>query len=150
MTTEMIVLLYLGGAALLMCELVMPSALMGTVGLAAMVVAIVHAFKTNGFIVGSLLSLLTVVGAPMALYHGFKRLALKKTLDDKEGCISAGEDLSKLVNEEGVAITPLHPSGTARLIGRRIDVITEGDMIDSGARIRVLKVEGARVVVKKA
>lgn len=151
MNAEMILLLYLGGAALLMCELIMPSALMGIVGIAAMVVAIVHAFQQpNGFLFGGILTVVAVVGAPMAIYHGLKRLALKKTLEDKDGCVSAAEDLTRLVNEEGVAITPLHPSGTARLSGRRVDVITEGDMIESGARVRVIKVEGARIVVKRA
>ncbi|MEK7866617.1 MAG: NfeD family protein [Planctomycetota bacterium] len=150
MSTELILLLYLGGAALLMCELIMPSMLMGLVGVAAMATAIVHAYKTGGFLFGTILALIGVVGAPLALYHGLKRLALKKSLEDKEGCVSAAEDLSILVNEEGVAITPLRPSGTARISGRRVDVVTEGDMIESGARVRVIKVEGARVIVKKA
>ncbi len=149
MSTELILLLYLGGAALLMCELVMPSMLMGLVGIAAMVTGIVHAYKSGGFLFGTVLALIAAIGAPLALYHGLKRLALKKSLDDKEGCVSAAEDLSSLVNEEGVAITPLRPSGTMRVAGRRIDVVTEGDMIESGARARVIKVEGARVIVKR-
>ena len=149
MSTELILLLYLGGAALLMCELVMPSMLMGLVGIAAMVTGIVHAYKSGGFLFVTVLALIAAIGAPLALYHGLKRLALKKSLDDKEGCVSAAEDLSSLVNEEGVAITPLRPSGTMRVAGRRIDVVTEGDMIESGARARVIKVEGARVIVKR-
>ncbi len=149
MSTELILLLYLGGAALLMCELVMPSMLMGLVGIAAMATAIVHAYKTEGFLFGTGLALVAVVGAPLALYHGLKRLQLKKSLENKEGCVSAAEDLSSLVNEEGVALTPLRPSGTVRCAGRRLDVVTEGDMIESGARVRVIKVEGAKIVVKK-
>lgn len=150
MNTELILLLYLGGAALLMCELVMPSMLMAVVGIAAMATAIVHAYKTGGFLFGTALALVAVVGAPLALYHGLKRLQLKKSLENKEGCVSAAEDLSILMNEEGVSITPLRPSGTVRVAGRRVDVVTEGDMIESGVRVRVIKVEGAKVVVKKA
>ena len=150
MSTELILLLYLGGAATLMCELVMPSMLLGLVGVAAMATAVFHAYKTGGFLFGTALALIGAVGAPVALYHGLKRLALKKSLDDKDGCVSSAEDLSTLVNGEGVALTPLRPSGTARIAGRRVDVVTEGDMIESGARVRVIKVEGARVIVKKA
>lgn len=149
MSVEMIMLLYLVGVALLLCELVMPSSLMAVVGIAAMVTAIVHAYKAGGFLFGTILTIIAGLGAPLALYYGFKRLALRKSLDEKSGCVSAAEDLSDLVNEEGVAITPLRPSGTVRAAGRRIDVVTEGDMIENGARVRVIKVEGARVVVKR-
>ena len=39
-------------------------------------------------------------------------------------------------------------AGTVDLDGERVDVVTEGEFIDRGARVRVVEVEGNRVVVE--
>jgi membrane-bound ClpP family serine protease len=54
-----------------------------------------------------------------------------------------------LLDRTGVAITQLRPSGAAFINGKRTDVITEGRLIDQGASIRVVAVEGLRVVVRQ-
>lgn len=54
-----------------------------------------------------------------------------------------------LVGKEGVAESMLRPAGVARLDGRRVDVITRGEMIQAGERVHVLEVEGNRVVVAR-
>ncbi len=48
---------------------------------------------------------------------------------------------------EGEAITLLRPAGTARFGGQRIDVVSDGGFVPPGTRVRVLRVEGIRVVV---
>jgi membrane-bound serine protease (ClpP class) len=55
----------------------------------------------------------------------------------------------ELVNCTGVTITQLRPSGTAFINGKRVDVVTEGALIEQGASIRVVAVEGLRVVVRE-
>ncbi len=52
--------------------------------------------------------------------------------------------------ERGRAITDLHPTGTAEFGGRRLDVLTEGDFVDRGKPLIVLRVEGSRVFVHEA
>ena len=44
---------------------------------------------------------------------------------------------------------PLHPSGVVAIDGKKHDVVTEGGMAEKGDRVRVVKVEGNRVVGKK-
>jgi membrane-bound serine protease (ClpP class) len=56
-------------------------------------------------------------------------------------------DQKKLVGTEGVSHTPLRPSGVAIIDGRRLDVVTRGERIPVNQPIRVIKVEGNRVVV---
>ena len=55
----------------------------------------------------------------------------------------------ELLHCTGVAITPLRPSGAAAFNGERVDVITEGGFIDRGMAVKVMAVEGARVVVRE-
>ena len=57
---------------------------------------------------------------------------------------------AELLGKEGTSRTPLHPGGIAMIEGRRVDVVTRGEMIPANQQIRVLQVEGNRVVVKAA
>jgi membrane-bound ClpP family serine protease len=43
----------------------------------------------------------------------------------------------------------LRPSGTASINGRRVDVVTEGGLIERGTAVKVVAVEGARIVVRE-
>ncbi len=49
----------------------------------------------------------------------------------------------------GTARTMLRPSGKAEIGGELIDVVSQGDFIPSGALLRIIAVEGTRVVVVK-
>lgn len=53
-----------------------------------------------------------------------------------------------LVGEVGEALSPLRPAGRARFGNRRLEVESEGGFIEKGARIRVLRREGHRVIVR--
>ncbi|MDD2497965.1 MAG: NfeD family protein, partial [Desulfitobacteriaceae bacterium] len=46
-------------------------------------------------------------------------------------------------------VTPLRPAGTAEIEGDRIDVVTEGGFIPREAQVKVVKVEGTRIVVRE-
>lgn len=63
-----------------------------------------------------------------------------------EGFVAV-EDLQRYIGKEGVATTMLRPSGIARIDGERLDVITDGEFVEKGARIRVLKAVAGRIVV---
>src|SRR5699024_12488280 len=55
----------------------------------------------------------------------------------------------ELIGLEGVALTGLRPSGMVELEDERVDVVSEGSFIDRGERVKVVKVEGMRIVVRK-
>lgn len=55
-----------------------------------------------------------------------------------------------LVGKQGVATTPLIPSGKARFEGQLVDVTAEGEVIERGQEVVVTAVHGNRVVVKSA
>lgn len=61
---------------------------------------------------------------------------------------AADPRLLLLVGREGKAVTPLRPSGTVEIDERPVDVVTDGVYVDSGTRVRVVSVEGVRVVVE--
>jgi membrane-bound serine protease (ClpP class) len=53
-----------------------------------------------------------------------------------------------LLHQTGEAYTQLRPSGTAIIHGKRVDVVTEGGLIEKGTPIKVIGIEGLRVVVR--
>lgn len=55
--------------------------------------------------------------------------------------------LYELVGKTGMATTTLRPAGKAKIEGRLLDVVTQGDFIEKDVRIRVLRLEGNRIVV---
>lgn len=79
----------------------------------------------------------------------FSQLVLKPDMSSATGYTSADTDAT-LVGKAGRTLTPLRPSGTAEIEGRRVDVITAGGYIDVGAEVEVVAVRGSRVEVREA
>ena len=52
------------------------------------------------------------------------------------------------VGDVGLVEATLRPSGKARFGSMMIDVVTEGDLVDAGARVEVIERRGNRVVVR--
>lgn len=61
---------------------------------------------------------------------------------------AANPALQRLLDREGVTMTPLRPSGAVEIDDRPVDVVSDGQYIEAGTRVRVILVEGARVVVE--
>jgi membrane-bound serine protease (ClpP class) len=53
------------------------------------------------------------------------------------------------IGDLGTAATFLRPAGKAQFGERAIDVVTEGDFIEKGAKVKILAIKGNRVVVSK-
>jgi membrane-bound ClpP family serine protease len=76
-----------------------------------------------------------------------KTLILKDSLSKEAGFIGT-EDLEYFIGKEGTANSILRPAGTAEFDGVKLDVVSEGEFIPKGSRIKVVKVSGRRIVVK--
>ncbi len=56
-------------------------------------------------------------------------------------------DLTFFVGKTGEAKTPLRPAGIAEFDGVRLNVVSDGEWIENGRKLRVERVEGNRIVV---
>jgi membrane-bound serine protease (ClpP class) len=81
---------------------------------------------------------------------GAQKLVLGRSLQDRTHSVPA-HDVSRasLLGVSGTSLTPLRPAGTASLGGLRVDVVSEGEFIESGEHVEVVRDEGLRVVVKR-
>lgn len=85
----------------------------------------------------------------MSRYKMWFKLTLQNKQDSKEGYVAPAPELSLFAGKKGVALTPLRPAGSAEVEGQRLDVVTEGEFVRAGMRIRVIKVVGTRIIVKQ-
>ncbi len=75
-----------------------------------------------------------------------KQLVLQSATDATSGYVTAQS--TDLVGKRGQATTPLRPAGIAEIDGKRIDVVSVGELIERGTSIEVVRVDGNRVVVR--
>jgi hypothetical protein len=83
------------------------------------------------------------------------RLILKPAGEDEtdlppEGTTPTGQpDYSGLLGAIGTAATPLRPAGKVQFGEQFIDVLAEGNYVETGTRVQVIEIEGNRIVVKE-
>lgn len=80
----------------------------------------------------------------------WNRLVLGVKQDKETGYVAPRLDLQQYMDQTGRTLTPLRPAGAAEFAGQRVDVVTEGDFIPAQTIVRVVLVEGTRVVVRES
>ena len=78
------------------------------------------------------------------LWHKF---VLRDQTNTEKGYVSADEH-KELIGCVGIVSRELRPAGTVILNGEPVDVVSEGDYIPKGQEVRVVSVNGNRVVVR--
>ncbi len=159
---EEILLLGLGAIALAVEVFVLPGfGVAGVLGTLAIVASMVLAMMGARPSTGDIAQALSVLGASlfitMAVIYAWLRhlpnsgrfsgLLLRGSVHKSQGFVSA-PNRGDLIGLDGVAVTDLRPSGTARVGQERIDVVTEGEYVPQGSRVQVVQSDGYRHVVR--
>jgi membrane-bound serine protease (ClpP class) len=75
-------------------------------------------------------------------------LVLETGLSAEGGYASAPETNRRRLGQRGIADSTLRPAGIARFDHERVDVVTEGEFIEPGAAVEVIRIDGNRIVVR--
>ena len=78
----------------------------------------------------------------------WKKIILTNTSSSEQGYVS-NKDYSCYLHKEGIVLTDLRPAGSVNIEGNVLDVVSEGSFITKGEKIRVIKIEGMRIIVRK-
>lgn len=148
--TVIIILLAIG-ALLLFLEILLPGMVVGIVGLICLGAAVVLGYRDFGSGGGNLVLGIVLVGLIIGMicwlkYFPDSRVAKKFVSQSAVGDLGVAKP--ELLHGNGVALTQLRPSGTARINGQRVDVVTEGGLIEKDTAVKVVAVEGSRIVVR--
>lgn len=159
------VLLVVGGLVLLAFEMFIPGfGVAGVLGIVAVLAGLslsaTGAGATWEFVVKAvgrtLFSLLAAVVTSLLLLRILprtpfgRRLILETGLPAGEGFASAPESDRRWLGKRGTAASRLRPAGIAHLDGERVDVVSDGEFIEAGEAIEVIRVDGNRIVVRRA
>ena len=151
-----VLLLFIGGLALIGLEMFVPGGIVGTVGIITVVYAIIYVNKSTYYIafilVVSLILAVILYYVNRNVFHKklmfLDRLVLNDSISTEDGYV-ASESRVELVGKKLKAYTDLRPAGVAILDNEKLDVVTDGDFIEKGNEIVIVRVEGMRIVVKK-
>lgn len=137
------------GYLLLLAELFVPGGVVGIMGLAAVSYGCYLAFELGprwgaGAILISMIT--TTIGLRVFLKS---KAARRLMLSEEHGRTwrAEQEGLAALAGKTGRTLSTLRPSGWAEIEGQRVSVVADSDFLDAGILVRVVQVEGNRVVV---
>jgi membrane-bound serine protease (ClpP class) len=148
---ETVITLLVAGVILIVLETVLPGMIAGIVGFVCLAAGVVMSYRLFGPDTGNWVLLGVVVASVLGTIVWLKYFPtspLGRMFVSESTIGTVGVERPDLLDQTGVAFTPLRPSGTALINGKRVDVVTEGSMIERGTPIRVVGVEGSRVVVR--
>ncbi len=135
----------------MLLETILPGLIAGILGLLCLIGGVIQAYVVFGAEIGNYV----LAGVVVALMIG-TFLWVKYLPTSRAGRVFASKSIGGNVNAErpellhqsGTTLTTLRPCGTALIGGRRVDVVTEGSFIEPQTPVKVVAIEGLRVVVR--
>lgn len=150
------IILFIIGLIMLLLEFFIPGGIVGLIGSAIMVIALLFSGESVTYMAYSLLIALFISLLGMVVLvkffgknlHVFSKIVLKDATTSEEGYVSNVNRID-LLGKRGKTVTPLRPSGTVYIDKERLDVVSEGNYIDVNVTVEVVEVEGSRIVVRQ-
>ena len=153
-----ILICFVIGIGLMVLEAFMPGfGLPGISGIILEVVAVALTWMNHGPMAALGMTLIVLSILAIAISRSLRsaangklsrsKLVLNDTESNEAGYRST-EDLDVLLGREGVTTTVLRPTGMAEFDGVRLNVVSEGEFIQSGTRVQIVRVEGSRILVR--
>ncbi|MGG4468983.1 nodulation protein NfeD [Paenibacillus alvei] len=150
------IILFAVGVLLVLLEFFIVGGIAGTLGIVAIIgsiflaggnayhIAISICIAIAVSIIATIL-LVKVFGRKMKF---FKKIVLRDSTSTEEGYVS-NKTRNDLVGKTGITMTALRPSGTVVIGDERIDVVSEGNFIGKDVKVKIVKAEGSRIVVRE-
>lgn len=158
MAQGIIISLIVIGVFLLLMEIfVIPGfGVSGILGMAALITGIF--LVTDTFLEGMIYTVIVLVVLAFIAYLSFRSprtrrlwkkfsLTTRQTLND--GYVGPKVEYETYLGRVGTALTQLRPAGTADFDGEYLDVVTEGGFISAKTKVKIVAVEGTRIVVRE-
>jgi len=147
------------GLLFLAAEIFLPTGgILFVLAIGALIAGITMTFNsdpTQGMITLIAVFILIPVMAPILLHYLPKtRMGKKMFLEgpDEDASVATMPthlELESLRGRYGRTVSPLRPSGIVDFDGRRVDSISEGQMVDPGQWVRCIDVKVGRVIVRQ-
>lgn len=155
-----VIFLFLAGVTLIFAEFFVPGGMLGVLGGGIVIASTAlgwYRYPEYGvyILVAELAGVFVTVSVGLYLLLKTplgRRFVLSSNQLVEEGYSAYGhdEEQAQLIGRTATVNTPLRPAGSILLDGRRIDAVSNGTYIDRGKQVRIVEVEGYRVVCEEA
>ena len=152
------VLLFIIGLVLLGIEMAVPGfGIFGISGIIAVLAGLVLAASNplKGIVSVGIAILAALISIPIfSKYFGgarlFRRLILTEAVKPADSRPDAHHQESvDLIGKTGTSVTPLRPAGIIEIDGNRYDVVSDGEYIPPGEKVKVIESVGSKIVVTR-
>jgi membrane-bound ClpP family serine protease len=147
-----VISLILFGLFLIIAEIIFVpgTTLVGILGFIFLLLGVGLSFNYFGSETGWTTVGVSAVVSGLIVYYSFKaniwgRFSLKSSIKSK---VNEGEVDSLTVGTEGLTVSALRPIGKATLGEKMYEVKTLGEYLDSGSRVRVIKIIMNQIIVE--
>jgi membrane-bound ClpP family serine protease len=150
----LIILLFALGILLLAVEVIVPGAVLGSLGGLMMFGGCVKAFLEYGTPGGILAVIAAIVLIGFTLFLEFRvlprtRIGRRAFLTSEVTGVSAAldQDARQLIGKSAEALTMLSPSGYIRVDGHRYEAFCQSGQVPAGASLEVIGADNFRLIV---
>lgn len=148
--------LFVTGLILLIIEVIMPGfGLPGISGVILFLVGIILAMESLSMAILSIsiAIIVTTFVSIILIKKGFKsplfnKIILNTEYKTEEGFI-ASDSMDEYLNKEGITVTELRPAGFININGIKLDALSDEGFIGKEANIKVVRVEGSKIFVRR-
>lgn len=146
------------GAILFLAELFVPTGGIAVSMGTALIVAAVLVVLYHGDTQEAVATVIAVsIGLPIGLYGVFyfwKAMTVIPGVDSESAVATLHElpenvEMERLKGRVGRTLTPMKPSGSIEIDGRRIDALSEGPMIDANQWVKCVGVKTGYIIVRQ-
>ena len=150
------VIVFMVGMVLLVIEAAAPGfGIFGVLGISSVIMSVVMASRSVAqavmyIVIAIALTavVITIIFKKLPKRKLSKTLLLDTNLNKDEGYISS-EEKRQYLGKEGVCLSFLRPSGKIEIEGEMLDAIAESGLIEKGEKVKVIRVEGSKIIVRK-
>lgn len=151
----MLIIYFIGLLLIIIDGKLLNDGTLSTLGLAGMLISVALAapdltsglYGVAGVLVGGFSSLLFL--KVFKRRDMWSKLTLKDRLTAEAGYSSMNKDYEKLLGQKGITLNDLRPVGTVRILDKDYSAVSNGQWISKGSSIRVVEVDGTRILVEK-
>ena len=142
------------GLLLLFLEMFLPGLIAGFIGAALLVVAVSMSYSSYGAEGGNIALVIALLASGAlwwwwAYHFQNTRFGRRMTLQSSDSGKTYTPGLDKLIGQTGTALTALRPGGTVTIDGKKVDAISDGEFVELGTAVRVIRAQGICVIVRR-
>ena len=127
----------------------------GVAGITMLIIGIIYAFLQFSLTAAFLFLILALSLVILLVIWFFRKginrgLSLKNRETISQGFRPFSKSYERYLNKTGIALSTLRPAGFIKIESEKLEAVSQGEFINEGETIQVIKVEGNKLIVVKS